>query len=130
MTVVRGVVGTQSTPRPWPASISFHEPLVRLKLAEPGGPAAPDSGLLCPIVIDRRRERKRPRHRNRHDGAQARGERAAVMAEQRFEGVAPALDHLSRAGKSKTLAHEGIDEVDLDARIGPQVPDRAGRADF
>ena len=49
-----------------------------------------------------------------------------VMAKQRIERALPTLNDACRAGKSITLAHEGIDEVDLDARVGSQIPDRPG----
>ena len=38
------------------------------------------------------------------------------------------LTHSSRARKTITLAHEDIDEVDLDARVRSEVSDRAWRA--
>jgi hypothetical protein len=48
------------------------------------------------------------------------------MAKQRFEGAFPPLNDNCRAAKPKTLSHKGIDEVDLDARVGSQIPDRPG----
>src|SRR6266576_3295044 len=53
---------------------SFDELLVRLKLPESSRPPASDIGLLCPIVVDRRCQRKCPGHRDHHDGAQSRCE--------------------------------------------------------
>jgi hypothetical protein len=57
-------------------------------------------------------------------------ERAAQFCKQGLKAWRAALHHGGCPGKAITLAREDIDEIDLDARIGPEVLQRARRADI
>jgi hypothetical protein len=64
------------------------------------------------------------------DSADAVRECAAKFGKQDFKVCLATFHYGGRACETKALAHEDIDEVDLDARVRSEVSNRARRAYF
>src|SRR5437870_12237729 len=93
---------------------SFLKALVWLQLAEARDPVLSDLGFGPTVIIDRRRQRQRPRHLDGDDLAHPWRQRAlGKMPVQRREAGLAARGHGRKTREAVAFAHEWVDNSHL-----------------